>query len=240
MIKGIIFDYGGTLDTGGDHWSEVIWKAWQQAGVACDKAEFREAYVYAERELARTRHILPEHNFGDLLLIKMQLELQWLSEQGLFPPAQVEAKAKETAEICYQSAKTKVGEAAPVLEELSKSYKLVLVSNFYGNIETVLKDFGIDKYFPKIIESAVVGVRKPDPKIFELGVKALGCTPEETLVVGDSYRKDIVPAMSLGCQTVWIKGKGWTDEEDAQTHPHIITDIRQLPALLHDSLINEN
>ncbi len=44
-IKGIIFDYGGTLDTGGDHWSEVIWDAWQQAGVAADKAEFREVYV---------------------------------------------------------------------------------------------------------------------------------------------------------------------------------------------------
>lgn len=227
-IKGVIFDYGGTLDTGGDHWSEVIWRAYQQAGVAVDKAEFREAYVFAERELARTRHILPEHNFGDLLLIKMRLELQWLSEHGLFPPAQVEAMATEVAKICYSSAKAKVEEAMPVLEELSKHYRLVLVSNFYGNVETVLKDFGLDKYFPKIIESAVVGVRKPDPKIFMLGVEALGCKPAETVVVGDSYRKDIEPAEKIGCQTIWIKGKGWTDEEDAQTHPNTITDIRQV------------
>lgn len=228
-FKGIIFDYGGTLDTGGDHWSEVIWRAYNQSDVAVDKAEFREAYVYAERELARTRHILPEHNFGDLLLIKMQLELQWLSQQGLFPPAQVDAKAKEIANICYASARAKVQEAVPVLDELSKKYKLVLVSNFYGNIETVLTDFGIKKYFPKIIESAVVGIRKPDPKIFSLGVEALGCKPEETVVVGDSYKKDIVPAESFGCKTVWIKGKGWTDEEDAQTHSCIITSISQLP-----------
>ena len=27
-IKGIIFDYGGTIDSRGDHWSEVIWKAY--------------------------------------------------------------------------------------------------------------------------------------------------------------------------------------------------------------------
>lgn len=227
-IKGIIFDYGGTLDTGGDHWSEVIWNAYQQAGVAVDKASFREAYVYAERELARTRHILPEHDFGDLLLIKMRLELQWLSQQGLFPPAQVEQKAKEVSDLCYTAARSKVSEAIPVLEELSKKYKLVLVSNFYGNVETVIKDFGIAKFFPKIIESAVVGVRKPDPKIFSLGVEALGCLPEETLVVGDSYRKDIEPAEKIGCQTIWIKGKGWTEDEDAQIHPRIITDIRQL------------
>lgn len=91
-IKGIIFDYGGTLDTGGDHWSEVIWCAYGKAGVAVNKAEFREAYVYAERELARTRHILPEHDFGDLLLIKMRLELQWLSGQGLFPRRRLRRK----------------------------------------------------------------------------------------------------------------------------------------------------
>lgn len=52
-VKGLIFDYGGTLDTGGDHWSEIIWDAYRQAGVAVSKPEFREAYVYAERELAR-------------------------------------------------------------------------------------------------------------------------------------------------------------------------------------------
>ena len=117
-IKGIIFDYGGTLDTGGDHWSEVIWAAWQQAGVAADKAEFREVYVYAERELARTLHILPHHNFHDLLYIKMQIELQRLTEMGHFAPEEVEGMAKKIADICYASARASVDKAKPVLEEL--------------------------------------------------------------------------------------------------------------------------
>lgn len=231
-IKGIIFDYGGTLDTGGDHWSVVIWEAYQKAGVAVNQPEFREAYVFAERELAKTRHILPEHDFSDLLNIKMRLELQWLSENGHFPPAQVEEKAKEVAGYCYEAAKSKVAEARPVLESLMKKYPLVLVSNFYGNIENVLKDFGIDHCFKRIIESAVVGVRKPDPKIFELGVKALGIDPEETLVVGDSYGKDIVPAEKIGCQVLWIKGQGWTSADDAQTHDNIISDIKQVGEIL--------
>ena len=46
MIKGIIFDYGGTLDTGGDHWSHVIRDGWNKAGVSANDALFREAYVY--------------------------------------------------------------------------------------------------------------------------------------------------------------------------------------------------
>ena len=92
-VKGIIFDYGGTLDTAGEHWSEVIWEAYRQSAVIVDKAEFREAYVYAERELARERHILPAHDFNDLLQIKMKIELEYLAEKGLFPPAQVADRA---------------------------------------------------------------------------------------------------------------------------------------------------
>ena len=133
-IKGVIFDYGGTLDSGGDHWSEVIWKAWEQAGVACSKGEFREAYVYAERELARTRHILPEHDFSDLLGIKMRIELEYLAQNGLFPPAQVESYAAKIASICYEEARRHVTEAIPVLETISRRYPMALVSNFYGNI----------------------------------------------------------------------------------------------------------
>jgi len=227
-IKGIIFDYGGTLDTGGDHWSIVIRKAYDKAGIAVDEPLFREAYVEGERELARTRHILPQHDFHDLLKIKMRLELQWLSEHGAFPPAQVEEKAIETARYCYEAAKAKVAEAAPVLKKLSEKYPLVMVSNFYGNLSTVLKDFGIDIYFTKVIESAVEGVRKPDAEIFMRGVKALHLTPEETLVVGDSYSKDILPAEKLGCQTLWLKGKGWTDSDDAIRHPDIIASIEEV------------
>ena len=109
---------------------------------------------------------------------------------------------------------------------------LVLVSNFYGNIETVLEDFGIRRFFGAIIESAVLGIRKPDPRIFEHGVKALGLLPEETLVIGDSYRKDIVPAESIGCQAIWLKGKGWTEEEDAQIHPNTIKHLGEVLDIL--------
>lgn len=53
----------------------------------------------------------------------------------------------------------------------------------------MLKDFGLRHYFREIVESAVVGVRKPDPRIFELGCEALGLPPAEVLVVGDSLKK---------------------------------------------------
>ena len=106
---------------------------------------------------------------------------------------------------------------------------MVLVSNFYGNISVVLQEFGFVGLFQEVIESAVVGVRKPDPRIFTLGVEALGLKPEEVAVVGDSMDKDIIPAKQAGCQTVWFKGEGWTDDPVDETIPdRMITDLSQL------------
>jgi len=83
--------------------------------------------------------------------------------------------------------------------------------------------------FQTIIESAVVGVRKPDPKIFMLGVEALGLKPEEVIVVGDSMDKDMIPAHEAGCRTVWFKGEGWTsDPVDESIPDNIITCLEQL------------
>ena len=229
MIKGVIFDYGGTIDSRGVHWSEVIWDGYCDSEVPVSKEEFRQSYVMAERELAKVRHILPHHNFYDLLLIKMRIELgDLVARQVLAADYPVEPKAEAIARYCYDAARSSIEEARPTLEALYARYPMVLVSNFYGNVETVLADFDLARYFKKVVESAVVGIRKPDPRIFALGVEALGVPAENVLVVGDSYKKDIVPAESIGCQVAWLKGKGWTAEEDAVTHPEIIKKLEEI------------
>lgn len=227
-IKGIIFDYGGTLDTGGDHWSQVIRDGWNKAGVASDDALFREAYVYGEKELERTMHILPSHNFNDVLLIKLEIELGYLAQTGNFPPAMVEEKAREIADYCYGFAKEKVTKAKEVLDKLASKYPLVLVSNFYGNLDTVLKDFGIYECFKKVIESAKEGSRKPDTKIFEKAIDALGCKPEEILVIGDSVKNDMVPAKKLGCQTLLLEGRGWDESSPVEYDGEVIKELDEI------------
>lgn len=227
-IKGIIFDYGGTIDSRGDHWSKIIWDGYISADLQVSKDDFRDAYVHAERELAKVRHILPHHNFFDLLLIKMQIELEYLVNDGKISQEIANEKATPIAKYCYDQAKSSISDAIPVLDNLKKRFPMVLVSNFYGNVESVLEDFGLRKYFDAVIESAVVGVRKPDPKIFALGVEALNLPAEDVLVIGDSYKKDILPAESLGCKVLWIKGKGWTCEEDKINHQNIIKNLSEI------------
>lgn len=227
-IKGYIFDYGGTLDTRGCHWGKVLWHAYEKAGAGVSEEQFREAYVYGERTLATQRIITPEFTFRDTLDRKIRLQLDFLHDRGLSgDTANLHNDILNTA---YGFARSTTQESAKTLSEIAKSKPLVLVSNFYGNISTVLREFGLDVFFQGIIESAVVGIRKPDARIFTLGVEKLGMQPEETMVVGDSYEKDILPAHTAGCHTAWIKGEGWTDAEpSAPVADIIISSLSELP-----------
>lgn len=276
-IKGIIFDYGGTLDTRGDHWSEVLWQGYEhfgigvaddeevEPGVSIHKQAFRDAYVYGERALAVNPIVTPDFHFEDILREKLILELNFLAGKKLLETGKddSEKQAKlgnpgkdsdasseslflslsdsEIRQIAvdmarYINAKTLalLKENKLVLEHLKqKGYPMVLVSNFYGNINQVLKDAGIDGYFEDVIESAVVGVRKPNPAIFALGVCALDLPASQVLVVGDTYGKDIIPAHKLGCHTLWIKGLQWEEKKVDESIPDgIIKKLSEMEGFL--------
>lgn len=209
-IKGFIFDYGGTLDTRGNHWGKVLWHGYERTGVPVGEQDFRDAYVYGERTLATSPIVKPDFTFRDTLQAKIRLQLQWLEENRSLGDAT--RYLERILDDVYQQTKETTKESAQVVEELAKRFPLVLVSNFYGNISTVLREFGLDHLFGDIIESAVVGIRKPDARIFALGVERLGLKAEDVAVVGDSYDKDILPSHSIGCHTIWFKGEGWTDD----------------------------
>ena len=277
-IKGIIFDYGGTLDTRGDHWSEVLWQGYEhfgigvaadeevEPGVSIHKQAFRDAYVYGERALAVNPIVTPDFHFEDILREKLILELNFLAGKELLETGKddSEKQAKlgnlgndsdlssseslflslsdsEIHQIAvdmarYINAKTLelLQENRQVLEHLKQAgYPMVLVSNFYGNINQVLKDAGIDGYFQNVIESAVVGVRKPNPAIFALGVCALDLPASQVLVVGDTYGKDIIPAHKLGCHTLWIKGLQWEEKKVDESIPDgIIKKLSEMEGFL--------
>ena len=228
-VKGILFDYGGTIDSNGMHWAEVIWMAYEHLGIPVSKEIFREAYVYGERTLGKNPIVKPEHTFLDMLRIKMELQIRWLTDNGHLPLETVRSGTTGAlADWCYAYARKAIGNALPILGQLADRYPLVLVSNFYGNIETVLKDFGLDHLFRAIVESAVVGVRKPDPAIFRIGVERLGLPAEQVVVVGDSYDKDILPATQVGCQTIWLKSVGWSAYRGDESADVILSDFTEM------------
>lgn len=231
-MQALIFDYGGTLDTDGRHWAHVLWEGYCEAGVPVTNEQFREAYVYGERALAKAPIVLPEDTFRDVLEKKVRQQFAFLQAEHIWndAPDVCSEKLNTVVDCCHNYALRHIAKAREVLAALRPKYRMVLVSNFYGNIEAILRDFGLAEYFDAVIESAVVGVRKPDPEIYRLGVKATGCEAKDVTVVGDSYSKDVVPATEVGCRTIWLRGEGWSGEDAGELATYEIT---SLPDVLH-------
>ena len=215
MVKGVLIDYGGTIDTNGLHWGSVLWDSYQWNKVDVDKASFAKAYSFGERSLALNPIIQPEHSFYETLVLKVEQQFKFLSDNGFEGNFLTDTLVKTISKDCNDFALLSINKAKPTLQKLAEKYPLVLVSNFYGNIHKVLQVFEIDHFFETVIESAVVGIRKPNPEIYKLGADFLKLTPQECAVVGDSFPKDIVPAKELGCKAIWLNVEGW---EDSVTH----------------------
>ncbi|HZK03666.1 MAG TPA: HAD family hydrolase [Bacteroidaceae bacterium] len=236
MIKGIIFDYGGTIDTDGVHWFELLRRAY---GVfLCDMPEdvLLQAYIYAERTLGAEDVIKSEDNFSVTLRKKIELQFNYLINNHGYTVNSVQKNSIINYSIDYVRENIEKNSAI-VLSTLSEIYPMVIVSNFYGNLDSVLHEFGIDSYFSSVIESSRVGIRKPDPAIFLMGVKALknivdDIISEQILVIGDSFQKDIVPAWSIGCVTAWLKGVPFGNEPHNVFEPsYTISTLKELSSI---------
>ena len=53
-IHGLLFDFGGTIDTNGQHWGKMLWQMYQKIGVSVCEDDFRKAYIYGERMLEKS------------------------------------------------------------------------------------------------------------------------------------------------------------------------------------------
>ena len=112
-------------------------------------------------------------------------------------------------------------EAHRVLNTLHHSKKLALVSNFDHppHVHSVLSKLGLTPYFDSVVISAEVGVKKPDPRIFDAALEQTGIKPEEAIYVGDT-EDDIKAARAAGMVPVLIQrdNEGNTHDFSVNTH----------------------
>ena len=91
----------------------------------------------------------------------MRLEFEYLCKKGLLDIDETSFNRlyQVLLEDVYAQVVKTTAYSRDVLERLHERYPMVLVSNFYGNVGVVLKEFGLDYLFNDIIESAAVGIR---------------------------------------------------------------------------------
>ena len=91
--------------------------------------------------------------------------------------------------------------------------------------------FGISKLFDSITTSEEVQIYKPKEKIFQVALNKAGCQGKESIIIGDSYKKDIVGGKNMGMTTIWIN-KFSRDDADMDKADFIVKHLKEVSPIL--------
>lgn len=236
-IKGVFFDLGGTLriaEEVPEHMERAKARMAELAGAEDVKAfiDMVEEHYAPYRDWALTEN----RECGDF-----DLWHKWLL------PEMAEDKLREIChELTFQYRQVKglrhlVEGGREVIETLHKrGYKLSIISNLIGEYEIGdwLRADGLEQYFDAVVLSSVCGIRKPDPRIYQMACEQLGLEPEECASVADNLSRDFTgaKAVGIGANILFISPeklakKTITDENRPDYIVHRFLDILDLPIL---------
>jgi putative hydrolase of the HAD superfamily len=222
--RAILLDFGGTLDSDGEHWLDRFFELYEQAGLDCPRDEIKRVFYLADGICCENPVV---DGLGLRELIKYHVHLQFealkLRDQSREDHL-VEGFCSKTEKVLQRN--------TLLLGRLKNRYRLGVVSNFYGNVETLCDEAGLSDHLDVILDSTRVGLSKPDPKIFLLALKKMKVEPTETIFVGDSHERDIMPARSLGMKTVWLKGANQRRPENPGPVDCLISSLPELEMFL--------
>ncbi len=118
---------------------------------------------------------------------------------------------------------------AEALEALGRAgYLVACISNADGTVASLLEGAGLAPHLRFVVDSGLVGVEKPDPRIFAIALEQAGVAAAESYYVGDIYPVDVVGARNAGLVPVLLDPLGRYGERDCRTAPDVPTFCRAL------------
>ena len=208
-FKGILFDLGNTLLYFDGNWQEVFEYADRRmaenlakAGLSLDwdrfLSDFRErlSSYHNQREVD-----LIEHSTARILR-------DTLAVHGVEPvPENLIENALAALYAASQEYWTPEEDLIPTMKALKNTgYLMGVISNAGDDqdVQTLVEKARIRPYLDFVLTSAASGMRKPDARIFALGLRFLGLSTQEVVMVGDTLSADILGANQMGIYSVWI------------------------------------
>jgi HAD superfamily hydrolase (TIGR01549 family) len=197
-LSALLFDYGGTLaflDF------ELLAIEFSRPGRRLDALRLEHAEYEGRAALDRCLLGTPTMDLGAAY---EEFFRSWMRAAGI-PADEIREVGERFRELHRQASMWRVIRPGTfeALERLkSAGLKLAIVSNADGRVESDARRFGLASFFDVIVDSQVVGVEKPDPRIFRVALERLGARADEAMYVGDVYSIDM-----LGAQAAGIPGK---------------------------------
>jgi putative hydrolase of the HAD superfamily len=197
--KALLFDFGGTLAFL-DY--DLLAREFSRDARPIDALKLEHAEY--EGRAAIDRILMGGGN--DVIESYMQYFNTWMAAAGI-PAEEIQAYGEHFRRLHGEASLWRVVRPGTLeaLERLkSEGFKLAIVSNAEGQIDSDARRYGLHPFFDVIIDSHVVGVAKPDPRIFEIALERLGVAPDEARFAGDIYSIDILGARAAGIEAALI------------------------------------
>ena len=200
MIKAVIFDMYETLIT---LFESPLYMAKQIcADVGISEPVFREIWDVTDEDRTLGKKTLEE-------VIEAILRKNARYSEELFETV-IEKRKRSRAE-CFEHLHPGI---IPMLSAIKqKNIKIGLITNCYFEESEAIRGSLLFRYFDAVCMSCELGMKKPDPGIFQECIKALAVAPEECLYVGDGGSGELEAALAMGMnpvQAVWYLKEGTT------------------------------
>ncbi len=190
-IRFIFFDYGGTIDSNGVHWRKRFYNIYLENGINISYDDFSKAFFDSDDNLPY-RHDLKGKGFEETIYLQVRDVFKYLKVDN-------EKKFQAITSRFIADTKKNIEINREVFKILKgKGIKLGIISNFYGNLENVLKSLKIRDYFDAVADSGVIGHIKPEKEIFLWALNKLNAKLKFSAMVGDSWYRDIKGAHNIG------------------------------------------
>ncbi len=239
-IRAIAFDVNGTLvEIWTDEHMEQIFRAvghyLTYQGITLRRHQVRDRYFEIMKQQQKASpEKYPEF---DAVRIWRQLVAENVSEfTHRLPPEKLEQVPLFLAEM-YRGISRRKLRLYPGVREMLDAVRGTMPMALVTDAQSVyaraeLHKVGIGDYFDPIVVSGDHGFRKPDRRLFQYAVEAMGVPAENTLYVGNDMHRDIYGARRAGLQTMMFDSDQGTKEYKGCVPDHRITDYRDLLSLL--------
>lgn len=192
----ILFDFGGTLDAQGIAWKARFLRLWREEVGQIEPDRFDPAFYGADDALLGAGALSARATLAETVARLAAGIVERLSADDR---AAERIRSRFCADACEH-----LRASVELFERLSPRYRLGIVSNFYGNLDAVCEETGLAPHLSASIDSARLGIKKPDRRIFEAALAAIGARASEAVFVGDSPERDMAGARGVGLDHVLL------------------------------------
>ncbi|TET35726.1 MAG: HAD family hydrolase [Anaerolineales bacterium] len=209
-IHGVIFDLGSTLIRFDGDWPillqdslDLLIDQLQEDGLDFDRSDFRSAFECA---LEAYDHQRQSNQLERSTASLLQETLSTFGHEEISPDI-----LRRGLKRFYSVSETHwrpMPALHAVLDELQEEGRMLgLISNAGDaeNVQRLIDKAEIRDYFDPIIISAAIGIRKPDPILFEMVLDQWQVNPESIVMIGDRLEADILGAQNTGIHQIWLK-----------------------------------